>query len=118
MGYQLIRNATGEAWPKRLVPEVPTSQWKFSFIPDFPSGIPILFTYGTCEIGTGCSGCPPCKPRSSYFFGQDWLEWISQRGDGDKLSKAVPIDGAGHWTNCLASKATNAAISSWLHSIS
>lgn len=112
--YQLIRNTTGETWPERLDPHVPRKYWMLSVIPSFPDDLPLLFLYGTCDIGTGCPGCPACVKRSFFFFGKDWIDWIQKRGAKDGASKTIPVGGAGHWIQCRASKATNAAIKSWL----
>jgi len=60
--YQFIRNGT-DRWQTRLAPSLPLDQWRLSLVPSLPAHIPLLFLYGTCNIGTGCKGCPPCTKR-------------------------------------------------------
>ena len=111
--FQFCRNTTGDPWPERVRPSVPRHEWKLSFVPSFPPSVPILFLYGTCDIGTGCVGCPPCAPRTMFFFDKSWTDWLAARGDG---TKAQSIGGCGHWCACRQSAATNGAIADWLAS--
>ena len=116
--WQFVRDGPGETWPENVLPRVPRAEWKFSFAPSIPRGIPILFTYGTCQDNTGCRGCPPCEDRSDYTdYYQVWIDWLDGRGSSAYRtagSRAVAIEGADHWHMCRASKAVNAAMQSWL----
>lgn len=92
------------------ISNIPTSEWKYSLAPDFPS-LPLLFLWGKCDIGTGSGWGKPCKKRDFLFFGQDFVHWVSHRG---LHSQVVALDGAGHWTQCKVPNTTNAAIQNWL----
>jgi len=110
--WQMVRDGPKETWPERVVPHVPRSQWNFSFAPDFPDEIPLLFAYGTCEDNTGCHGCPPCADRSDYIeYYRPWIRWVDQRSEG---SRSVAISGGDHWSMCRKSKQVNAKIHAWL----
>merc|ERR1719397_671311 len=84
--YNFIRDDS--PWPTRLAPEVPVSDYEFSFIPSWPKHLPLLFLYGKCE-----QDFVKCVPRTFFFFTQDFLKWI----DAQPESKYYGIDNAGHW---------------------
>jgi pimeloyl-ACP methyl ester carboxylesterase len=114
-----VLNGT-QSWQHRLAPSLPLDEWRLSLVPDLPASLPLLFLYGTCNIGTGCKGCPPCSKRSFYFFGLDWIEYLQgagKPGGAAAGSKAVAVGGAGHWIQCRAAAQTNAAIASWLRTV-
>ena len=113
--WQFVRSGAGETWPENVLPRVPRAEWRYSFVPSIPPGIPILFTYGTCQDNTGCRGCPPCEDRSDYVeYYLPWIEWVDRHGDG---FRSVAIDGADHWHMCRASAQTNAAIQQWFEDL-
>ena len=113
--WQLVRDGPGETWPENVLPRVPRAAWRYSFAPSIPPGIPILFTYGTCQDNTGCRGCPPCEERSEYAeYYAPWIEWVDRHGDG---FRSVAIDGADHWHMCRASAQTNAAMQRWFEEL-
>ena len=105
--YNQIVNHT---WHTGLAPSVPVSRWQFSLVPSLPQ-IPLLFMWGKCDIGTGSGWGKPCGKRKLLFFGQEWVDWIHSRG---LQSQVVPIDGAGHWTQCKVPNATNSVMAKWL----
>ena len=111
--YALVRSAPGETWPERVQPTVPREAWKFDWLPAFPDGIPLLFTYGTCDDGTGTAapGAPACAPRVGYldYYGS-FIKWVQKR----EGSQAVAISGGDHWHMCWKSAATNRVIEEWL----
>ena len=112
--WQFVRSGAGETWPENVL-RVPRAEWRYSFVPSIPPGIPILFTYGTCQDNTGCRGCPPCEDRSDYVeYYLPWIEWVDRHGDG---FRSVAIDGADHWHMCRASAQTNAAIQQWFEDL-
>lgn len=110
--WQLVREGDA-AWPERVLPRVPRSEWDFSFVPSFPADMPLLFTYGTCQDNTGlCRGCPPCADRSEYTeYYAPWIKWVDERGYG---SRSVAMRDTDHWHMCRGSKATNDAIQAFL----
>ena len=117
--YQFIRNGT-DRWQTRLAPSLPLDQWRLSLVPSLPAHIPLLFLYGTCNIGTGCKGCPPCSKRTFFFFGLDWIEYLNSAGKPHGAasgSKAAKVGGAGHWIQCRAAAQTNAAMDAWLREL-
>lgn len=114
--YQSVNNKTGERWPQR-VSSIPRSQWQLSLIPRFPDGIPLLFMYGECNVGTGYHGAPACVPRTDdFFFRPEWLEWVNEQGKKDGKSQVISVRGDGHWFQCRApsSDLANTAMQSWL----
>ena len=113
--YNFIMNGT-DRWQTRLAPNLALDQWKFSLTPDLPDK-PLLFLFGVCNIGTGCKGGPPCTKRDFYFFGTDWVTYMESAGQpaGAAIGSAIAnISGAGHWVQCRAASATNAAMDAWL----
>jgi len=104
--YQLINNSGLQA----LAPDTPVAQWMFSDAPSFPD-VPLLFLWGTCNMGSGSGWGRPCVRRTAPMFGPDWAHWVSTRG---LHSMVVGIHGAGHWTQCRVPNATSSAMSAWL----
>jgi hypothetical protein len=48
-----VLNGT-DRWQSRLALATPLAEWRFSLVPSLPADVPLLFLFGTCNIGTGC----------------------------------------------------------------
>jgi pimeloyl-ACP methyl ester carboxylesterase len=111
----IVRNATGEEMSERLAPTVPFKDWEFDQIPSFPHGKPLLFLYGKCVDGSGCSKCPlgtKCIPRppDEQFHTASFEKWVNSRAG----SEVVAVDGAGHYMMAHQSANVNAKLGVWL----
>lgn len=106
----IVLAGPGQDISERLAPDLPLSEWQFQTTPTFPSGKPVLFLHGLCDEMTGCTGCPPCKPRDMQFFTKAFSDWVSAR----LHSAVLPVDGAGHWMVLEATTFVNTRIAQWL----
>ena len=82
--YHNIQNdPPGSEWTETIFPEIPLDKWNFSFAPDLPAGVPVLFLYSESEPGADLR-----------FYSDDFLTYLDGRKDG---SAHFAVEGSDHW---------------------